>query len=268
MPKAIRRLAAASICCSREAILTLMPVLVHPVGAQPQFCQGPSQQLSNRALGHLPHGVFDVSCVAKFAQGAAGVPSRLCQFDGLCEPHRPGDGGREHQADHHRFDDDVGLHEHAPGAEIPGEHRGCDRRPFRRVLRCRREPQQESRQRKKPKTDVASKCFPGSHRSASVGEITSCRYFVASPTSWCKHYASAGPGRAPCMGRPRNLRLNDLERSACRARICWRSRPGGRDASVTVKFLMVSAGGAAATAVNSTRSCCRNCQLRGLPPVV
>jgi len=48
------------------------------------------------------------------AQAAAGGE----QFDRLGEPDGPGQHRREHKPDHHRFDDDVGRHEHAPRRQI------------------------------------------------------------------------------------------------------------------------------------------------------
>jgi len=40
------------------------------------------------------------------------------ELQALCQPHRPGDDGREGEADHHRLHHPIGLHEHAPGRQV------------------------------------------------------------------------------------------------------------------------------------------------------
>ena len=59
-------------------------------------------------------------------QGAQHLPRAALgggELQALRQPHRPGDDGREGEADHHRLHHPVGLHEHAPRRQVARQHR-------------------------------------------------------------------------------------------------------------------------------------------------
>jgi hypothetical protein len=54
----------------------------------------------------------------EYAQPTPNCSARAKKLDAFCDPDRPGYERSHRKADHHRFDDLIGMQEHAPGGEV------------------------------------------------------------------------------------------------------------------------------------------------------